>query len=238
MIEVRLGTQRGLSALGWLKSHHTFSFSHYYDPQHSGFSDLLVINDDTVAPGQGFGTHPHRDMEIFSYVLSGALAHKDSAGHEEVCQAGDVQMMSAGSGVYHSEYNASSSEPLHFLQIWILPDRTSVTPRYQQRHFDLADKRGKLQLIIAPDEAGDVLPVYQDIRVYAGLFDGNESASLSLAGRYAYIHMAKGSAEVNGQRLSAGDGARVRDENTLTFSQGKQAEVLLFDLRPHESPTR
>ena len=238
MIEFRHAKMRGLSQLGWLHSHHTFSFSHYYDAQQTGFSDLLVINDDTVEPGQGFGTHPHRNMEIFSYVLSGGLAHKDSAGHEEVCRPGDVQMMSAGSGVFHSEYNASDHEPVHFLQIWIVPDRQGGPVRYQQRHFPPKARRGRLCLIISPDEADDALPVWQDVRVYAGLFDGGETASLALEQRYAYVHVARGALSVNGQPFAAGDGARIRDETLLTFSDGKDAEVLVFDLRPHEGPKR
>lgn len=238
MIELRRAGARGLSQLGWLHSRHTFSFSHYYDPREVGFSDLLVINDDTVEPGQGFGSHPHRDMEIFSYVLEGGLAHKDSAGHEEVCRPGDVQMMSAGGGVFHSEYNASASEPVHFLQIWIVPDRTGGPVRYQQRHFPASERRGRLRLIISPDEANGSLPVWQDVRVYAGLFDGAEQASLAVAGRYAYVHVARGALSVNGERFAAGDGARVREETSLTFSDGEQAEVLVFDLRPNEHPVR
>lgn len=236
MLELRLSQDRGTGDFGWLHSQHTFSFGGYRDPRQRGFSDLLVINEDRVEPGQGFGTHPHNDMEIFSYVLEGALEHKDSMGTGSVIRPGDVQMMSAGTGVTHSEFNHSRQELVHFLQIWIVPDRRGVKPRYQQIHFDPASKRGRLRLIISPDGADQSLSVYQDARVYAGLFDGSESASLPLSGRYGYVHVARGSLEVNGQRLSAGDGARIRDEQALHFAQGHEAEVLVFDLRPQELP--
>jgi len=237
MIDVRQANARGVANLGWLQSRHTFSFGHYHDPAQQGFSDLLVINDDRVAPAQGFGAHPHRDMEIFSYVLEGALEHKDSMGTGSVIRPGDVQMMSAGTGVRHSEFNHSPEEGVHFLQIWIVPGRRGVEPRYQQVHFSPADKRGQLRLIISPEGAQGSLAVHQDAQVYAGLFDGDETATLTLPqGRYAYIHVARGSIEVNGQRLGEGDGARVRDERELTFSGGEDAEVLVFDLRPNELP--
>lgn len=237
MIELRPSAQRGISNLGWLYSKHTFSFSSYQDPQHIGFSDLLVINDDVVTPGMGFGTHPHRNMEIFSYVLEGALAHQDSMDENTVIRPGDVQMMSAGTGIRHSEYNASYTEQVHFLQIWIVPDRTDVTPRYDQKHFPTAEKRGQFRLIISPDGDDGSLPVYQDTRVYAGLFDGDEQQTVTLPdNRYAYVHVARGSLEVNGQSLSFGDGAKFRHVKALHFSKGHQAEVLLFDLRPNELP--
>lgn len=237
MLEIRPAAERGLANFGWLYSQHSFSFGSYYDPQHMGFSDLLVINDDRVRQGRGFDTHPHRDMEIFSYVLEGALEHKDSMGTGSVIRPGDVQMMSAGSGVRHSEYNASREEPVHFLQIWIVPDRKGVAPRYQQRHFSAAEKRGKLRLIISPDGADGSLSVYQDARVYAGLFDGAEQQRFELAeNRFAYIQVARGALTVNGQRLSAGDGARLRNVREIDFSGGEDAEVLLFDLRPRELP--
>ena len=235
MLELRLAAERGLSNLGWLHSHHTFSFGSYYDQEHVGFSDLLVINDDRVRPGRGFDTHGHRDMEIFSYVLEGALEHKDSMGNGSVIRPGDVQMMSAGTGIRHSEYNASRQEPVHFLQIWIVADRQGVTPRYQQQHFAAAEKRARLRLIISPDGADGSLFVYQDTRVYAGLFNGEEQQRLVLPqDRYAYLHVARGALTVNGERLSEGDGARLRGVRELDFSQGDQAEVLVFDLRPHE----
>ncbi len=238
MLELRPAAERGLANLGWLHSHHSFSFGSYYDPEQVGFSDLLVINDDRVQPGRGFDTHGHRDMEIFSYVLEGALAHKDSMGTGSIIRPGDVQMMSAGTGIRHSEFNASREELVHFLQIWIIPNRQGVTPRYQQRRFEEAEKRGRLRLIISPDGAEGSLSVYQDARVYAGLFDGREEQVLTLpAERHAYVHVARGSLEVNGRRLSAGDGARLRRVREISFGAGENAEVLVFDLRPVELPS-
>lgn len=237
MFEVRKANDRGVANHGWLNSRHTFSFGSYFDPRQQGFSDLLVINDDQVQPGKGFGTHPHSDMEIFSYVLEGVLEHKDSMGTGSVIRPGDVQMMSAGTGIQHSEFNPSQSELVHFLQIWIVPNRKNVTPRYQQVHFDETSKRGKLRLIISPDGHDGSLSVYQDTEVYAGLFDGEESEQQELnLDRYAYIHVAKGDLEINGYRFHAGDGARIRKEQTLTFGKGNQSEVLLFKLRPNEKP--
>jgi hypothetical protein len=237
-MDIRRADDRGLASFGWLHSRHTFSFGSYVDPQQVGFSDLLVINDDHVSPGRGFDTHGHRDMEIFSYVLEGGLQHRDSMGTGSVIRPGDVQMMSAGSGVLHSEFNASREELVHFLQIWIVPDRKGVVPRYQQRHFPADEKRGRLRLIISPDGAEDSLSVYQDVRVYAGLFDGDEQQVLRLPpGRHAYVHVARGSIEVNGQRLDEGDGARLRGVADLALRGGKDAEVLLFDLRPRELPS-
>ena len=233
MIELRKADERGVANFGWLDSRHTFSFGHYHDPLQMGFSDLRVINDDRVLPGQGFGTHPHRDMEIISYVLEGALEHKDSMGTGSVIRPGDVQMMSAGSGITHSEFNHSAQELVHFLQIWIVPDRTGVAPRYQQKNFSSAEKRGRLCPIIAPDAADGALGVYQDARVYAGLFDGAESSEFTLpAHRCAYVHVARGAVHLNGTAMEAGDGARIRDEQLLHFDNGQDAEVLLFDLRP------
>lgn len=238
MFELRKSDQRGLANHGWLKSRHTFSFGHYHDPKQNGFSDLLVINDDRVDPGQGFGTHSHRDMEIFSYVLEGALEHQDSMGTGSVIKPGDVQMMSAGTGVRHSEYNRSKSDPVHFLQIWIVPNVRGAAPRYQQVHFDEGQKRGRLRLIVSPEGEEGSLSVHQDARVYAGLFDKDESATLEVQpGRYVYVHLARGSIDINGQRFNEGDGARVREEQLLTLSKGEQAEVLVFDLRPHELPS-
>jgi quercetin 2,3-dioxygenase len=237
MLEVRKSSDRGLADHGWLHSRHTFSFGSYYDPRQQGFSDLLVINDDQVQPSKGFGTHPHNDMEIFSYVLDGELAHKDSMGNGSVIKPGDVQMMSAGTGITHSEFNPSATESVHFLQIWIVPNVKNVSPRYQQVYFSDDDKRGKFRLIISPDGQDGSLSVYQDIKAYAGLFDGEESAVFEFSpDRYGYVHVAKGSLEINGYRFSAGDGARIRNENELVFSKGAQAEVLLFDLRPKEMP--
>jgi redox-sensitive bicupin YhaK (pirin superfamily) len=237
MLELRPADARGVANFGWLNSRHTFSFGSYHDPQQVGFSDLLVINDDRVSPGGGFDTHGHRDMEIFSYVLEGALQHRDSMGTGSVIRPGDVQMMSAGSGVLHSEFNASREEPVHFLQIWIVPDRKGMAPRYQQRHFDAAAKRGRLRLIISPDGADDSLSVYQDVRVYAGVFDGPDQQRFPLSpDRHAYLHLARGSLEVNGQRFGEGDGARLRGERELHLAGGQDAELLLFDLRPNELP--
>jgi redox-sensitive bicupin YhaK (pirin superfamily) len=237
MTEIRNASERGLADHGWLKSRHSFSFASYYDPEHVGFSDLLVINDDRVAAGGGFGKHPHRDMEIFSYVLEGALEHKDSLGTGSVIRPGDVQLMSAGTGVAHSEYNASSTQPVHFLQIWIVPAEKGIAPRYQQQNVSAADKRGQLRLVLSPNGENGSLTINQDARVYAGLFDGDERASLTLpASRHAYVHVAAGSVSVNGQRLSEGDGLKIRQADTLEFSEGENAEVLVFDLRPLEQP--
>lgn len=239
MLEQRLASARGVADLGWLNSRHTFSFGHYHDPQQQGFSDLLVINEDRVQPGQGFSTHPHQDMEIFSWVLAGALAHKDSMGSGSVIRPGDGQIMSAGSGITHSEFNPSDTEPVHFLQIWIVPDRRGVAPRYQQTHFPLAARRGCLHLIMSSTGKERSLSVYQDISVYTGLFDGDEHASLSLdPGRYAFVHLARGAATINGLRFLAGDGARVCDEEHISIADGEQAEVLVFDLRPNVLPMR
>ncbi len=237
MIEVRKAQDRGVANLGWLDSRHTFSFGNYHDPEQTGFSDLLVINDDRVQAGMGFGAHPHQDMEIFSYVLEGALEHKDSMGTGSVIHQGDLQMMSAGTGIRHSEFNHSKSELVHFLQIWLMPNQKRVQPRYQQVHFSAAEKRGRLRLIISPDGKQGSLSVYQDVWAYAGLFDGSESAALALGpDRYGYVHIARGSAEVNGIRLDEGDGARVRGEQTLTFTAGQNAEVLVINLQPRELP--
>jgi len=237
MLTLRKASDRGAANHGWLKSFHTFSFANYRNLDEQGFSDLLVINDDRVAAGKGFGQHPHRDMEIFSYVLDGALEHKDTLGTGSVIRPGDVQLMSAGSGVAHSEYNHSHSQPVHFLQIWIVPDIAGAKPRYQQEHFNTQKKRGRLQLIISPDGADGSLHVRQDARVYAALIDGKENATLELAAdRYAYVHVARGSVELNGTALQEGDGVRVRKEQLLTLSNGRDAEVLVFDLRTQELP--
>jgi len=237
MLALRKSNERGLANHGWLKSFHTFSFASYRDPREQGFSDLLVINDDRVAPAKGFGQHPHRDMEIFSYVLEGALEHQDSLGTGSVIRPGDVQLMSAGRGVTHSEFNHSADAPVHFLQIWIVPSVQGAEPRYQQQHFTAEEKRGRLRLIISPQGTDGSLSVRQDARVYAGLFNGEESAELTLAeNRYAYVHVAQGSVTLNGQKLVEGDGVRVRNERTLALTEGDDAEVLVFDLRPHELP--
>jgi quercetin 2,3-dioxygenase len=232
MLEIRRADERGRAEHGWLSSRHTFSFANYYDPKQMGFSDLLVINDDRVMPGRGFGKHPHRDVEIFSYVLEGELEHKDSMGTGSVIRPGDIQLMSAGTGVAHSEFNPSSTQPVHFLQIWIATEKKGASPRYQQRTFDNSEKRGKLRLVIGPEDGDGVLQIRQDARVYAGRFDGDEQARLDLApNRFGYVHVARGSVSVNGTVLSEGDGARVRNESSLTFANGHDAEVLVFDLR-------
>ena len=231
MISVRRSDERGHANHGWLDSRHSFSFADYYDPDHMGFGPLRVINEDRVAPAQGFGTHGHRDMEIISYVLDGALEHKDSMGNGSVMSHGDVQRMSAGRGVMHSEYNPSRAEPVHFLQIWIEPNVRGIEPGYEQTRFEPAEKRGRLRLIASPDGADGSVTIHQDARVYAGLFDGGESAELVLpTGRRAYVHVARGSAQVNGQALSAGDALRLADEAAVRIQGGDAAELLVFDL--------
>jgi redox-sensitive bicupin YhaK (pirin superfamily) len=237
MLEIRKAAERGVADFGWLNSRHTFSFGQYHDPRHNGFSDLLVINDDRVRGGEGFGTHAHRDMEIFTYVLDGKLEHKDSMGTGSIIRPGDVQMMSAGTGIRHSEFNHDKSHEVHFLQIWIVPNRRGVAPRYQQQHFTADDKRGRLRLIISPHGEDGSLAVYQDARVYAGLIDGAESCDLEIdPERYAYVHVARGRVTLNGSVLGEGDGVRIRAEQRLSFSDGEDAEVLVFDLRPNEGP--
>ncbi|RYF75983.1 MAG: pirin family protein, partial [Comamonadaceae bacterium] len=212
MLQVRKSQDRGFANHGWLRSFHSFSFAGYYDPQHMGWGNLRVINEDRVSAGAGFGTHGHKDMEIISYVLDGALAHKDSMGNIESIPAGDVQRMSAGTGVTHSEFNHSKQEGVHFLQIWIEPDRTGVAPGYEQKAFDAAGKRGRLQLVVSPDGAEGSLSVHADARMYAGLFDGAESAERTLAaGRKGYVHLVRGSLEVNGRALEAGDALLLAD---------------------------
>lgn len=231
MIELRPAGQRGHAAHGWLDSWHSFSFGSYHDPAHMGFGPLRVINEDRVAPGTGFGRHGHRDMEIISYVLEGALAHQDSLGNGSVIRPGDVQRMSAGTGVMHSEFNHQPDAATHFLQIWIEPDRHGIAPGYEERRFDDAAKRGRLRLIASPDGADGSLTIHQSARVYAGLFDGAEQARLELApDRRAYVHVARGRLRVNGHPLAAGDAARLTDEPTLELARGEAAEVLVFDL--------
>jgi len=232
MLEVRRSNERGYADHGWLKSFHTFSFADYYDPQHVEFGPLRVINEDRVAPGAGFGTHGHRDMEIISYVLDGALAHKDSIGTGSTIKPGDVQRMSAGRGVMHSEFNASSEQPVHFLQIWIQPNVRNVEPSYEEKHFSAEEKRGRLRLIASSDGAMGSVRIHQNARVYAGLFDGDETAQLTVAGdRQAYVHVARGSIEANGVSLSAGDALQLRDVAELSISKGDNAEVIVFDLQ-------
>ena len=231
MQEVRRGKERGYADHGWLKSFHSFSFADYFDPQHVQFGPLRVINEDRVQPGQGFGTHGHRDMEIISYVLEGALAHKDSTGSASTIRPGDVQRMSAGSGVQHSEFNPSKDEGVHFLQIWIHPNRQGIAPSYEEKKFSAEEKRGRLRLIASPDRAEGSVLIHQDARVYAGLFSGKESATLALRpeGR-AYVHVARGAITANDVELQAGDALKLSGATGLTLGQGRDAEVLVFDL--------
>jgi len=233
MIALRRAADRGHANHGWLDSCHTFSFADYYDPQEMGFGSLRVINEDRVAPAMGFGTHPHRDMEILSYVLAGALEHRDSLGTGSVIRPGDVQRMSAGTGVTHSEFNASRSEPVHFLQIWIEPAQRGVKPGYEQKHFPHEEKRGRLRLVASPDGAQGSVAIHQQAWVHALLLDGGERVAHPLPpGHLAYVHVARGALVVNGQALGPGDGLKVMAEAELTFEQGRGAEVLLFQMAP------
>jgi redox-sensitive bicupin YhaK (pirin superfamily) len=229
MTELRLAQDRGHANHGWLDSWHTFSFADYFDPEHMGYGPLRVINEDRIQEGSGFGAHAHRDMEIITYVLEGAIAHEDSIGTGSTIVPGDVQRMSAGTGVRHSEYNAHPGET-HFLQIWIEPDATGIAPSYEQKHFPAEEKRGRLRLIASPDARDGSLRMSQDARVYAGLFDGAQRAQLKLgAGRKGYVHVARGSITVNGHALSAGDALKV-GAGDISISDGRDAEVLVFDL--------
>lgn len=231
MITLRKSCDRGYADHGWLKSFHSFSFADYFDPKHMGWGNLRVINEDRIAPGTGFGTHGHRDMEIISYVLEGELAHKDSTGTSSVIRPGDVQRMSAGRGVMHSEFNNSHDEPVHFLQIWIQPSVRGIAPEYEEKRFGPQDKRGRLRLIASPDAADGSVLIHQDTRVYAGLFDGAEQATLqTAAGRRIYVHVARGRITANGESLEAGDALKLTDATRLDLAQGSAAEVLVFDL--------
>ena len=261
MITLRKSADRGYADHGWLKSYHSFSFADYHDPAHMGVGNLRVINEDRIAPGTGFGTHGHRDMEIISYVLDGALAHKDDmtapqtpsasappggasvlgrpgdrramAGNSGVIRPGDVQRMSAGTGVRHSEFNHAADQVTHFLQIWILPQRTGIAPGYEQKHFDAAAKRGRLALVASPDGRDGSVTIHADASIRAGLFDGDERLEAPLdPQRITYVHLARGALTVNGQRLQAGDAARLDGENRLVLEQGDRAEALVFDLAP------
>ncbi len=233
MNTIRRSDERGHANHGWLNSYHSFSFADYFDPKHVEFGPLRVINEDRVAAGAGFGTHPHRDMEIISYVLAGELAHKDSMGNGSTIRPGDVQRMTAGTGVRHSEFNASANDPVHFLQIWIQPSAPGIEPSYEEKHFADSEKRGRLRLVASPDGADGSVLIHQDAKLYAGLFDGDEHASLELGrGRRSYIHVVRGEARVNGSELSTGDALKVTDAPIVTIEGGRQAEVLVFDL-PH-----
>ncbi len=231
MLEIRRAGERGHAQHGWLDSWHSFSFADYHDPAHMGFSALRVINEDRIQPGTGFGTHGHRDMEIISYVLEGALGHKDSMGTGSTIVPGDVQRMSAGSGVRHSEQNHNKAGATHFLQIWIEPSVRGIAPGYEQKHFDAASKRGRLRLVASPDGAEGSVTIHQDARIYAGLFDGAERAAQPLApGRKAYLHVVRGKLTVNGTPLEAGDALKMTGVHEVVLEKGESAEALLFDL--------
>jgi hypothetical protein len=231
MTEIRRAGERGYADHGWLKSYHSFSFADYFDPAHVEFGPLRVINEDRVVPGAGFGTHGHRDMEIISYVLDGALAHRDSTGTSSVIRPGDVQRMSAGRGVMHSEFNHSQEQPVHFLQIWIQPNVRGIAPEYEEKRFGPEEKRGRLRLIASPDGADGSVRIHQDARVYAGLFDGDEHATLEVApGRRLYVHVARGRIDAAGHALEAGDALKLQDARGLVLGGGTDAEVLGFDL--------
>ncbi len=241
MMAIRKSAERGYADHGWLKSFHSFSFADYLDPAHMGYGNLRVINEDRVAAGRGFGTHGHRDMEIVSYVLEGELAHKDSMGNGSgaqgaaagVIRPGDVQRMSAGTGVQHSEFNHAAGQTTHFLQIWILPDQRGIAPGYEQKHFDAASKRGALRLVASPDGRDGSVTIHADAAIRAGLFDGDEHAALALdSRRLAYVHVVRGEIDVNGQRLRSGDAAKLSGEQQLELAGGQHAEVLVFDLAP------
>jgi quercetin 2,3-dioxygenase len=238
MPTIRPSQERGFADHGWLKSFHSFSFADYFDPKNVEFGALRVINEDRVAPGGGFGTHPHRDMEIISYVLSGELEHRDSMGNGTVIRPGDVQRMTAGTGVMHSERNPSPDNPVHFLQIWIRPDRMGLTPGYEQRTYSDQEKRGLLRLIVSGDGAEGSVRIHQDLRLYAGLFTGSERADLEIdPGRRLYVHLVRGALTVNGTRLSGGDALTDMNIMDIELRDGVDAEVLVFDL-PGEIPVR
>jgi hypothetical protein len=231
MITLRRSDERGHANHGWLDSFHSFSFADYYDPSHMGFGLLRVINEDRVEPGMGFGTHGHRDMEIVSYVLDGELEHKDSMGTGSIIVPGDVQRMSAGKGVLHSEFNPSRERKVHFLQIWIEPAVRGIAPSYEQAHVPAAAKRGRLALIAGPEGSGAAVAMHQDARLYATLLDGAERVTHPLAsGRRAYVHVARGRVQANGHALGAGDAAKLESESSIALEQGEAAEVLVFDL--------
>jgi len=232
MNTLRRSAERGYADHGWLKSHHSFSFADYFDPAHMGYGNLRVINEDRVAPGTGFGTHGHRDMEIVSYVLEGALGHQDSIGNGATIRPGDVQRMSAGSGIRHSEFNHAADATTHFLQIWILPEARDLEPGYEQKHFPAESKRGVLKLVAAPDGRDGAVRLNADAAIYAGLFDGDERAELVLdPRRLGYVHVVRGALSANGQRLEAGDAVQLDGEPRLLLAEGRDAEVLVFDLQ-------
>ncbi|HEV7906248.1 MAG TPA: pirin family protein [Pyrinomonadaceae bacterium] len=231
MITIRPANERGGANHGWLNTRHTFSFSSYYDPRHMGFRSLRVINEDRVTPGQGFGEHSHRDMEILSYVITGGLGHRDSMGNGEVIRPHEWQRMTAGTGVRHSEMNASQTEPVHFLQVWIIPEAEGIEPGYEQKLFAPEEKSGRLRLVASRDGREGSLKIHQDVSVYNALLKGGEAIEHRLeAGRHAWLQVVKGAVELNGQKLDAGDGAAVSEESKLTIQAGDDSEVILFDL--------
>jgi quercetin 2,3-dioxygenase len=232
MIAVRSSQSRGKANFGWLDSHHTFSFGQYHDPKYMGFASLRVINEDKVIPGEGFPTHGHRDMEIVTYVLQGALEHKDSLGTGSIIYPGDVQRMSAGTGIQHSEYNPSATEPVHLLQIWILPDEQGITPSYEQKHFALAEKQGKLRLVAARDGRENSVTIHQDANIYAALLSAGDTVTHHLSpGRVAWLQVAGGKVQLNDTTLVAGDGAAIEVENSIELTGlDANSEILLFDL--------
>lgn len=231
MLKIRRAHDRGHANHGWLDTYHTFSFAHYNDPDFMGFRSLRVINDDTVSPGQGFGTHGHQDMEIVSYVLEGGLEHKDSMGTGSVLRPGDVQRMSAGTGVTHSEFNHSNDEPVHFLQIWILPERSGLTPEYEEKVFPENDKRAQLRLIVSPDGRDGSLRIHQNALIYASVLGEGDTVHHDLAAnRHAWLQIARGELSVNRETLSTGDGVAITDETRLTIEGRRDAELLLFDV--------
>ena len=231
MIEIRKSQERGHANHGWLDSYHSFSFANYYDPEHMGYSVLRVINEDVIAPAQGFGMHPHRDMEIITYMLQGALRHEDSLGNGSVIKAGDVQRMTAGTGIVHSEFNASSTEPAHLLQIWLLPERSNIEPGYEEKHFDTAEKQGHWRLIASHDGRDGSLKIHQDIALYATVLGKGEQVSYDMsAGRSLYLQAARGSVDLNGETLVAGDAAKIDTQQAITLQALEAAELLLFDL--------
>jgi len=231
MMTLRPSAARGYADHGWLKSFHSFSFAGYYDPEHMGFGNLRVINEDRIEPGRGFATHGHKDMEIISYVLSGELAHKDNMGNVKGIPPGDVQRMSAGTGVQHSEFNHAEGQTTHFLQIWIEPNVTGIAPSYEQKTFVDTEKRGQLRLVASNDGAQGSVTIHADAKIYAGLLDGDETATLALRpNRKTYVHLVKGDLEVNGQKLAQGDAAMIEAQSSLELGKGRDAEVLVFDL--------
>ena len=231
MLNIRRAADRGHANHGWLDSNHSFSFANYYDPKHMGFRGLRVINEDRVSPGRGFGTHPHRDMEIISYVLDGALEHEDSMGNGSVIRPGDVQRMSAGTGVYHSEYNASKSDPVHFMQIWIMPERGGIEPSYEQKAFAPEERRNTLRLVVDPQGERGAVSINADMRLYAGVLEPEQTVIHEVPrGRHAWVQIVRGSVKLNGELLGAGDGASTSEAGSLTLEGVEPSEVLVFDL--------